>query len=94
MGTKILKVVKCGDVFSVKSEKSETGQLNKRHLVLKELGGKFENEYAASVLGNAASLQFYEGDLVVVTLRFQTREYNGQVFQDITVTDIYKVKSA
>jgi hypothetical protein len=94
METKILKVVKCGDVFSVKSEKSETGQLNKRHLVLKELGGKFENEYAASVLGNAASLQFYEGDLVVVTLRFQTREYNGQVFQDITVTDIYKVKSA
>jgi len=27
-----------------------------------------------------------------VTLRFQTREYNGQVFQDITVTDIYPLK--
>ncbi len=79
-------------MFSVKSEKSETGQLNKRNLVLKELGGKFENEYAVSVLGNAASLQFYVGDLVAVTLRFQTREYNGQVFQDITVTDIYLLK--
>ena len=79
-------------MFSVKSEKSETGLLNKRNLVLKELGGKFENEYAVSVLGNAASLVFYEGDLVAVTLRFQTREYNGQVFQDITATDIYPLK--
>lgn len=92
METKILKVIKSGDMFSVKSEKSETGQLNKRNLVLKELGGKFENEYTVSVLGNAASLVFFEGDLVAVTLRFQTREYNGQVFQDITVTDIYPLK--
>ena len=92
METKILKVTKCGDMFSVKSEKSDTGQLNKRNLVLKELGGKFENEYVVSVLGNAASLQFYEGDLVAVTLRFQTREYNGQVFQDITVTEINPLK--
>ena len=92
MQTKILKVVKSGDMFSVKSEKSETGQLNKRNLVLKELGGKFENEYAVSVLGNAASLVWQEGDLAAVTLRFQTREYNEQVFQDVTVTDIYPLK--
>ena len=93
MQTKILKVVKTGEMFSVKSEKQETSVLNKRNLVLKELGGKYENEYAVSVLGNAASLVFYEGDLVVVTLRFQTREYNGQVFQDITVTDIVKINA-
>ena len=91
MQTKILKVVKSGDVFSVKSEKSETGLLNKRYLVLKELGGKFEDEYAVSVLGTAASQEWQEGDLVAVTLRFQTREYNGQAFQDITVTDIVKL---
>ena len=86
-----MKVMKCGEMFSVKSEKSENGQLNKRHLVLKELGGKFENEYAVAVLGNAAQLQFYEDDLVLVTLRFQTREYNGQAFQDITATEIVKL---
>ena len=91
MQTMILKVTKCGEMFSVKSEKSENGQLNKRTLVLKELGGKFENEYVVSVLGNAASLVFYEGDLVVATLRFQTREYNGQTFQDIVATDIVKL---
>ena len=77
----------------MKSEKSETGVLNKRNLVLKELGGKYENEYTVSVLGNAASLVFYENDLVVVTLRFQTREFNGQTFQDIVATDIVKINA-
>jgi len=91
MQATILKVVKCGEMFSVKSEKSENGQLNKRNLLLKELGGKFENEYAVSLLGNAASLVFYENDVVAATLRFQTREYNGQLFQDITATDIVKL---
>lgn len=91
MQATILKVVKCGEMFSVKSEKSEGGQLNKRNLVLKELGGKYENEYAVSLLGSAASLVFYENDVVAATLRFQTREYNGQVFQDITATDIVKL---
>ena len=93
MQTKILKVVKCGEMFSVKSEKTEGGQLNKRNLVLKELGGKYAHEYYVSVLGNAASLQFYENDLVAVNLRFQVREYNDQTFQDITVNEIVKFNS-
>ena len=93
MQTKILKVVKCGEMFSVKSEKSEGGLLNKRNLVLKELGGKYANEYLVSVLGNTASLKFYENDLVAVNLRFQVREYNDQTFQDITVNEIVKFNS-
>lgn len=32
-----------------------------------------------------------QGELVAVTLRFTTREYNGQVYQDILVTDIVKL---
>ena len=92
MEAKILKVVKIGEVFSVKSEKSETGQLNKRYLVLKELGGRYENEYAVTVLGNAASLMFDENELVIATLRFSTHEYQGQVFQEILATKIEKVK--
>ncbi len=91
METKILKVVKCGEMFTVKSEKSENGQLNKRNLVLKELGGKYENEYAVAVLGSAATLQFYENDMVVVTLRFTTHEFQGQVFQEVLATDIVKI---
>ena len=92
MESRILKVTKFGEMFSVKSEKSETGQLSKRNLVLKELGGsKYENDYAVSVLGEEATKELKEGDVVIATLRFQAREYNGQVFQDITASEIVKI---
>ena len=45
MQTMLLQVVKSGDAFTVKSEKSENGELKKRNLVLKELGGKYESHY-------------------------------------------------
>ena len=92
METKILKVVRQGEAFSVQSSKQESGQIQKCNIVLRELGGsKFENEFVCSMLGNLAGCQFYEGDVVITTLRFSTREYNGQVFQDIVATDIVKV---
>ena len=50
MQTMLLEVVKCGDAFTVKSEKSENGELKKRQLVLKELGGKYESHYVVTAL--------------------------------------------
>lgn len=90
MQTMLLRVVTCGDMFSVKSEKAENGQLNKRQLVLQELGGKYEPTYVVTALGNLAALQFSEGDLVFVTMRFQSREYNGQTYMDIIATELIK----
>ena len=90
MQTMILRVVKCGECFTVKSEKSEGGVLNKRTLVLQELGGKYEPTYVVSVLGTLAPIQFSEGDLVIATLKFQVREYNGQVFMDVVATELIK----
>ena len=87
----ILRVVKCGERFSVKSEKSEGGSLDKRNLVLQELGGKYENSYVVSALGNLASLEFQEGDLVIAKLRFQTRDFNGQTFMDVTASELIKI---
>ena len=86
----ILRVVKCGECFTVKSEKSEGGVLNKRTLVLQELGGKFEPTYVVSALDNLATIQFDEGDIVIASLRFQSREYNGQMFMDVVATEIIK----
>ena len=91
METKILKVVRQGEAFSVQSSKQESGTIQKCNIVLKELGGKFENEYVCAVLGNLAACRFYEGDLVVATMRFSTHEYQGQVFQEILATDIVKI---
>ena len=86
----LLRVVTCGDMFSVKSEKAENGQLNKRQSVLQELGGKYEPTYVVTALGNLAALQFSEGDLVFATMRFQSREYNGQTYMDIIATELIK----
>ena len=88
----ILKVVKQGDVFMVDSQKAEGGKLAKCNIILQEMGGKYENQYAATMLGNTAQLKFRSGELVAATLRFQTREYNGQVFQDILLTEVEKLK--
>ncbi len=86
----LLKVVSCGDMFSVKSEKAEGGQLNKRQLVLQELGGKYESTYVVTALGDTATLEFSEGELVFATMRFQGREYNGQNYMDIVATELIK----
>ena len=91
METKILKVVRQGEAFSVQSSKQESGSIQKCNIVLRELGGKFENEYVCAMLGNLAACRFYEDDVVVATLRFSTHEYQGQTFQEILATDIVKV---
>ena len=92
MKAMILRVLKCGEMLSVKSEKSENGILNKRQLVLQELGGKYEPTYVVTALGSLATLEFSEGDIVIATLRFQTREFNGQIYMDIVATEIIKMK--
>ena len=94
METRILKVVRQGEAFSVQSQKSESGQIQKCNIVLRELGGsKYENEYVCSMLGQLAGCRFYEGDVVAATMRFSTHEYQGQVFQEILVTDLVKLKN-
>ena len=92
METRILKVVRQGEAFSVQSSKQESGSIQKCNIVLKELGGKFENEFVCAMLGNLAACRFYEGDVVIATLRFSTHEYQGQTFQEILITDLVKVK--
>ena len=88
-----MKVVRQGEAFSVQSKNSETGSIQKCNIVLRELGGsKFENEYMCAMLGNLALCRFYEGDVVIATLRFSTHEYQGQTFQEILATDIIKIK--
>ena len=87
----IFKVVQQGEAFAVQSQKAEGGQTMKCNIVLQELGGKYEEQYVGAMLGNAATCRFFPGDLVAASLRFTTRDYNGQTYQDILVTDIVKL---
>ena len=91
MQAMILKVVRQGEAFSVQSAKAESGTIKKCNIVLRELGSKFENEYVCAMLGNLAACRFYEGDIVIATLRFSTHEYQGQTFQEILATDITRL---
>ena len=92
METKILRVVRQSEAFDVQSQKAESGKIKKCNIVLRELGGKFENEYVCATLGNLAEQRFAENDVVAATLRFSTHEYQGQTFQEILATDIVKIK--
>ena len=90
---KILKVLAQGEPFAVQTQKAESGQLMKCNIVLQELGGKYENAYTATMLGDLACCKFYPGELVYAVLRFQVREYNGQLFQDILATELVRIKN-
>lgn len=90
---KIFKVVAQSDTFAVPSQKAEGGQVNKCNIILQDVGGKYENSYVAAVLGEQANIRFMRDDLVVASLRFSTREYNGSTYQDIVVTEIIKIKN-
>ena len=90
---KILKVVQQGQAFAVQSTKAENGQVMKCHIVLQELGGKYEDSYVATMLGPVAEKRFEPGQPLAVKLRFSTREYNGQVYQDIVVSEAYLIKN-
>ena len=93
MKTKIFRVVSQTEASYVASQKAESGQLAKCGIRLKEFGGsKFGNEYVCTMFGNLAQCRFYEGDLVVASLRFQVHEVNGAVYQEVIVNDMVSLK--
>ena len=85
------RVIAQSEPFAVQSQKAEGGQISKCNIVLQELGGKFENSYVATILGEQANIRFAKDELVVASLRFSTREYNQQVYQDILISEIVKL---
>lgn len=68
---------------------TQNGPSEKSTVILQELGGKFENSYVTSLLGKQVKLS--QGDIVFAALRFTTRDYNGQWYQDITIQEILKL---
>ena len=94
MKTNVFRVVSQGVVSYIPSTKQEGGQLAKCLIRLKEFGGsKFGNEYACTMFGNLAQCKFYEGDLVVASLRFQVHEVNGAMYQEVVANDVTKLSA-
>ena len=90
--TKIFKVVKQSEALAVPSKQSETGETKKSTIVLQEFGGKYADQYVATMFGGNAECRFYAGDVVIAVLRFQAHEHNGVNYQDVTVSEIQKLQ--
>lgn len=88
MKTTILRVKKCGAMTTVQGE---NGEVNKRMLVLQELGDKWADAYVVTVFRNLATIEFAEGDLVAASMQFRTHDYNGQTYMDIVANEIVKL---
>lgn len=85
-----VRVVNAGDLITVQSEKCEGGLFHKREIRLKRLGGKYSDEFVATLLGNDAMCNYYPGDCLMVTLKAAVKEHNGKWYQEVTVTDFVK----
>ena len=92
MQTRICKVIAQTEPVYVQSKKSESGQLAKCYIRLRELGGDYEDEYQCAILGNLALCRFQPGKTVAASLRFSTHENNGVLYQDITAYEIVEIK--
>jgi hypothetical protein len=99
MITSIFRVVACGEPESYKTSNGTLSQ--KRQLRLQEFGGwngndnpaqRISNGIVGTMFGNIAQSMFNPNEIVVASLRFSAREYQGQWYQDITITDITKLK--
>ena len=86
---KILKVVSQGEVQEV--QKKDGSTIKKCTLVLKDIGGEYEDTFAVTLLGNLAGCKFYPNELVYAALYFSTHEYNGSVYQEVAARDVIKL---
>ena len=88
MQTSIFKVVSQTETVNI--TRQDGTQTQKSTVVLADLNGsKYPDTFAATLLGN--QVKFYPNELVVANLRFSSREYNGNNYQDITINEIYKL---
>lgn len=98
MITSIFKVHGCGEMTQAPSQQG--GVLYKKPIRLQEFAGtnrsdtpdRLSNGIVATMLGSLAQNTYSPGDLVVCSLRFSIREYQGQWYQDITVVDIQRLQ--
>ncbi len=90
MSKRICRVVSQTEAVSVPTKSGDT--IQKCYLRLKEIGSDYADEFNCAVLGNLAQTRYQKGEVVAVALRFRVNEREGNLYQDITATDIVRVK--
>jgi len=80
----IYKIVFVGDPYAI--TKKDGTSCQKQTITLRELGGKYENQFVASWLGERPVV-LNVGATIVGALRFSVRTYEGQDYQDILLQE-------
>jgi len=93
METKLFKVISQSCPIALTSQKGNGEQLTKCTIELHELGGKFGDQFVATMLGTVAENRYAAGDIVAARLRCRTHEHNGNSFQDVVVQEIVKMNN-
>ena len=93
--TNIYVIVSVSPLTQVASQKTPTGTMGMRSIVLRELGGQWANSYAVKVFSPQAEGQYSTGDIVAASLRFRvsTNQTSGQTYQDVVIEEIVKLTS-
>lgn len=69
----------------------EGNPMSKCNIRLKAIGGPYADEFWCSVLGTQADLEFQSDEKVAVVLKHTIHENNGNIFNDVTVSEIIKI---
>ena len=85
----LFKVISQSEPTTIR--KQDGSQIHKSIIVLQEIGSQYEDTFAATLLGNQG--KYSKGDLVYCALRFNAREYNDTIYQDVVIKDIVKFHS-
>lgn len=80
----IYKIVFVADPYEI--TKKDGTKCQKQTITLRELGGKWEDQFVASWL-NEKPIHLNEGATIAASLRFSARTYEGQDYQDITLQE-------
>jgi len=86
---RIVRIISQGQVTNV--TKTDGTIIQKCNVVMRELGGQYENAYVATLFSPVIG-QFQPNDVYAVSLRFQAHEHNGVVYQDVFLQDYSKLK--
>lgn len=88
-------VMSLSPMVQVASNKTESGTMSMRTIVLRELGGQWTNTYAAKVFGTKAKENYVPGQVVGASLRFRVSSSltSGQTFQDVVAEEIVTFNS-
>lgn len=74
-------------------EMQPAGQTVKKTIVLGEVNayekdGEIKNAHAVTILGEAATKNYYQGDVVIADVQSNVREYEGRLYNDMITSRI------